>query len=70
MKRTILKFSMAIVLMGMFALLPSCKNEAKEEEATETVETTTEPVETTTEPAATEDTTGGKGIVSGTDPAK
>lgn len=72
MKRTIVKFGTAALMMGMFLLMPACKGEAAEE-TTDTTEAVAEEA-AAPEAAAAEvdddDTTGGKEIKSGTDPAK
>jgi hypothetical protein len=70
MKRTIVKFGAATLLMGMFLLMPSCKSEAPAEG-----EDTTEAVaeEATQEDASAEsdcDTCGGKDIKPVPDPPK
>jgi hypothetical protein len=69
MKRTIVKFGAAVLLMGMFALVPACKSEAAEEATEETTETVTEAADAATDAAAdVTDTSGGKDPKTGGNP--
>ena len=68
MKRTIVKFGVAVCMMGMFALMPACK-EKPVEEAEDTTEVVVDDATVTVEADAVVDTSG-KDIKTGDDPSK
>jgi hypothetical protein len=72
MKRTIVKFGAAAFLVGMFAIMPGCKEKAAAETTEETAvtETTEAAAEEATMAVDDTDTTGGKEIKTGSDPVK